>query len=179
MSSYMWMWVHHGVWCRHESQPLCVRATYISPLCRWACFFCSYVRHLTHYLHSSLRPFPSPLLRCLTGIDFKVKTIEVDGKKVKLQVWSVGDSCSVSLISFPGGSETSAPDAAESPAFCCVERGISSLISKSRWHCTIPDAHLVHSPVSPIHIACIEMKYEWLNHCVKFILIILIKQYFL
>lgn len=140
-------------WCRHESPPLCVRATYISPLCRWACFcfFCSYVRHLTHYLHSSLRPFPSPLLCCLTGIDFKVKTIEVDGKKVKLQVWSVGDSCSVSLISFP--SLVTGADAPEPPAFCCVERGISSLISKSWWHCTIPDAHLVHSPVSPIHIA--------------------------
>lgn len=111
---------------------------------------CSYVRHLTHYLHSSLRPFPSPLLCCLTGIDFKVKTIEVDGKKVKLQVWSVGDSRSVSLLSFPG---------LVTGAFCCVERGISSLISKSWWRCTIPDAHSVHSPVSPVHSACIEMKY--------------------
>lgn len=59
------------------------------PLCRWACLFCSYVWHLTQYLHSSLCPFPFSLFCCLTGIDFKVKTIEVDGKKVKLQVWSV------------------------------------------------------------------------------------------
>lgn len=42
------------------------------------------VMYLTRYLS----PFSSSLSpSSLPGIDFKVKTIDVDGKKVKLQVW--------------------------------------------------------------------------------------------
>lgn len=57
-----------------------------------ALFFClTYIMHSEEFylfyqlVLSLLCPFLSP--RYLPGIDFKVKTIEVDGKKVKLQVW--------------------------------------------------------------------------------------------
>lgn len=89
--SAVWGWTFRRGGGRQAGVPtlVCESDLYI-PLCRWACpLYSSYVWHLTQYLHSSLCPLLSPLLCCLTGIDFKVKTIEVDGKKVKLQVWSV------------------------------------------------------------------------------------------
>lgn len=55
--------------------------TYIST---WGRVWRPYVMYLTRYrspFSSSLPPSSLP------GIDFKVKTIDVDGKKVKLQVW--------------------------------------------------------------------------------------------
>lgn len=50
----------------------------------WVCFeaICDVFNSLTFSFFSS-----SLCLSPLPGIDFKVKTIEVDGKKVKLQVW--------------------------------------------------------------------------------------------
>lgn len=49
----------------------------------WVCFesICDVFNSLSLSGFSSLSLFPLP------GIDFKVKTIDVDGKKVKLQVW--------------------------------------------------------------------------------------------
>lgn len=69
----------------NQSPPF-VRVTHI--FCNvGGCVFSSYVRYLTHYL-LLFPPLCSFLPSCcLSGIDFKVKTIEVDGKKVKLQVW--------------------------------------------------------------------------------------------
>ena len=62
----------------NESVPTPARVTYMS--CNvGGCVLSSFVSYSTGCLSSCSPSLP--------GIDFKVKTIEVDGKKVKLQVW--------------------------------------------------------------------------------------------
>lgn len=38
------------------------------------------------FLEPLLR-FHAPACVCLTGVDFKIKTVELRGKKIRLQIW--------------------------------------------------------------------------------------------
>lgn len=97
-------------------------------------FFGSYVWYLTQYLHC-LCPFPFPPLCCLAGIDFKVKTIEVDGKKVKLQVWSVGTVApSLCFCFFVELWWQISLSPLSLPSICCAERRMSCLSLSHQCH---------------------------------------------